>query len=101
MIARALVVTWSSGNKDGTFLNQIINNGQNMAFSAWSTTAVTIGDLEIATSTKEKKKKELWQNRLKGKLMLELFLDSSRIVQVEFIPEGAKRALLQDPSPCT
>jgi hypothetical protein len=42
-----------SGDKDGMFLNQIINRGQTMVFSARSTTEVTISDLEITIFTKK------------------------------------------------
>jgi hypothetical protein len=35
------------------------------------------------------RKKKLQQDRSKGKMMLELFFDSSGIVHMEFIPEGA------------
>jgi hypothetical protein len=48
-----------SGNKDGAFLNQIINRGQNIVFSARSTTAVTISDLEIATFAKKKEEETM------------------------------------------
>jgi hypothetical protein len=45
-------------------------------------TEVTIGHLEIAIIAKKKPQ----QARSKGKIMLELFFDSSGIVHMEFIP---------------
>jgi hypothetical protein len=57
-----------------------------MVFSVRSATEATIDHLEIAIIAK---KEETAQYRSKGKVMLELFLDSSGIVHMEFIPEGA------------
>jgi hypothetical protein len=57
-----------------------------MAFSIRSATEATIGHLEIAIIAK---KEEIATDRSKDNLLLELLFDSSGIVHMEFIPEGA------------
>jgi hypothetical protein len=75
-----------SADKDGTFLNQIITGDEPWCF---------LYDLQLKRQSATWKlpslprKKKLRQDRSKGKVMLELFFDSSGIVHMEFIPEGA------------
>jgi hypothetical protein len=63
-----------------------LNRRRNIAFSLRSATEATIGHLVIAIIAK---KKETVTGQFKRQVILELFFDSSGIVHVEFIPEGA------------
>jgi histone-lysine N-methyltransferase SETMAR len=74
-----------TADKDGMFLNRIITGDETWCF---------LYDLQLkqqsATwkSPSSPRKKKPRQDRSKGKVMLELFFDSSGIVHMEFIAEG-------------
>jgi hypothetical protein len=75
-----------SADKDGMFLSQFITGDETWCFlydpqlkrqsAAWKSSSLP-------------RKKKLVQDRSKDKVILDLFFDSSGIVNMEFIPEGA------------
>jgi hypothetical protein len=75
----------NSAGKDGTFLNRIITGDETWCF---------LYDLQLKRqsttwkSPSSPRKKKPQHDRSKGKVMLELFFNSSGIVHMEFIPEG-------------
>jgi hypothetical protein len=75
-----------SADKAGTFLSWIITGDKTWCFLYDPQLKRQLATWKSPSSPRKKKQ---WQDRSKGKLMLELFFDSSEIVHVEFIPEGA------------
>jgi hypothetical protein len=75
-----------SVDKDGIFLNWIVTGDETWWFLYDSQLKQQLANWK---SRSPLRKKKLWQDRSKGKVMLELFIDSSGIVLMEFIPEGA------------
>ena len=86
MITLRFVVTWSVPWRWSNVSQADHNWRRNIVFPIRSATDATIRHLENASIATTKKKKPR-EDRSKGKVMLELFLDSNGIAHMEFIPE--------------
>jgi hypothetical protein len=74
-----------SADKDGTFLNRFITGDKTWCFLYDPQLKRQSATWKLPSSPRKKK---LRQDRSEGKVMLEMFFDSSGIVHMEFIPEG-------------
>jgi hypothetical protein len=77
----------NSADKDGMFLNRIVTGDETLCFYLYDPRLKRQSATWKSPSSPRKKKPQ--QHRSKGKVLLERFLDSSEIVHMEFIPEGA------------
>jgi hypothetical protein len=75
-----------SADTDGMFLNQIITGEETWCFLYGPQVKQQLATWKLPSPSRKKKPQ---QDRPKGKVMLELFFNSSGIVHMEFIPVGA------------
>jgi hypothetical protein len=78
-----------SNDKDGTFLNRIIIEEEAWCFLYDPQLKRQSATWKSPSSPSSPRKKKRRQNRSQGKVLLKLFFDSSGIVHMDFIPDGA------------